>query len=124
MLSFKKFLPITALFMLVNAIGLFSFYFFPFTVVKIPFILVVNGMLFALSFFNFRRVLKMDLTKPNQMVQSVMIGTLVKMMVFAIAALIYSKQKQSPVGLTSLFISMGLYLIYTYLEIQWTLKKQ
>jgi hypothetical protein len=81
-------------------------------------------MLFALSFFNYRRVLNMDISKPNQMVQSVMIGTIIKMMVFAVAALVYAKQQKAPVGLTSLFMSMGLYLTYTYLEIQWTLKKQ
>ena len=65
----------------------------------------------------------MDLSKPNQMVQSVMMGTLVKMMIFAIAALIYSRQNLGPVGLITLFISMGIYLMYTVLEIQWTLKK-
>lgn len=122
--SVKKFLPVAALFMVINAIGLYSIYFLPLEGVKMTFILVVNTMLFALSFLNYRRVLKMDISKPNQMVQSVMIGTIIKMMVFAVAALVYAKQQKTPVGLTSLFISMGLYLTYTYLEIQWTLKKQ
>lgn len=124
MASVKKFLPVAALFMVINAIGLYSIYFLPLEGVKMTFILVVNTMLFALSFLNYRRVLKMDISKPNQMVQSVMIGTIIKMMVFAVAALVYAKQQKTPVGLTSLFISMGLYLTYTYLEIQWTLKKQ
>ena len=121
---FKKFLPVLALFIFFNAIGLFSINFFPIQGVKMPFVLVVNGMLFALSLLNFRRFQKMDIHKPNQMVQSVMLGTLIKMMVFAIAALIYAKQQKGPVGLITLLISMGLYLVYTYLEIQWTLKKQ
>ena len=124
MYSFKKFLPVLALFMFINAIGLYSINFLPIEGVKIPFVLVVNGMLFALSLLNFRRVQKMDIHKPNQMVQSVMLGTLIKMMVFAVAALVYSKQQKGAVGLTTLLISMGLYLVYTYLEIQWTLKKQ
>jgi hypothetical protein len=81
-------------------------------------------MLFVLSVFSFRRIQKMDVQKPNLMVQSVMMGTIIKMMVFAVAALVYAKQQKGPVGLTSLFISMGLYLVYTYLEIQWSLKKQ
>lgn len=123
MLSFKKFLPVLALFMFINAVGLYSIYYLSIEGVKMPFILVVNAMLFALSFFNYRRVLNMDISKPNQMVQSVMIGTIIKMMVFAVAALVYAKQQKAPVGLTSLFMSMGLYLTYTYLEIQWTLKK-
>ena len=124
MYSFKKFLPVLALFMFINAIGLYSINFLPIEGVKIPFVLVVNGMLFALSLLNFRRVQKMDIHKPNQMVQSIMLGTLIKMMVFAVAALVYSKQQKGPVGLITLLISMGLYLVYTYVEIQWTLKKQ
>lgn len=119
----KKFLPITALFVLMNTIGLFCIYFFPIKGIKLSFILVVNLMLFILALFNFWRIQKMDLSKPNQMVQSVMMGTLVKMMIFAIAALIYSRQNLGPVGLITLFISMGIYLMYTFLEIQWTLKK-
>ncbi len=119
----KKFLPVTALFVLMNTIGLFCIYFFPIKGIKLSFILVVNLMLFVLALFNFWRIQKMDLSKPNQMVQSVMMGTLVKMMIFAIAALIYSRQNLGPVGLITLFISMGIYLIYTFLEIQWTLKK-
>lgn len=124
MYSFKKFLPVLALFMFINAIGLYSINFLPIEGVKMPFVLVVNGMLFALSLLNFRRVQKMDIHKPNQMVQSVMLGTLIKMMVFAVAALVYSKQQKGPVGFITLLISMGLYLVYTYVEIQWTLKKQ
>jgi hypothetical protein len=119
----KKFLPVTALFVLMNTIGLFFIYFFPIKGIKLSFILVVNLMLFILALFNFWRIQKMDLSKPNQMVQSVMMGTLVKMMIFAIAALIYSRQNLGPVGLITLFISMGIYLMYTFLEIQWTLKK-
>lgn len=119
----KKFLPVAALFMLLNAIGLYDIYFLSIEGIKISFILVVNAMLFVLSFFSFWRVRNMDLTKPNQMVQSVMMGTLIKMMIFAIAALIYSRQNLGPVGLITLCISMGIYLIYTFLEVQWTLKK-
>lgn len=119
----KKFLPVTALFVLMNTIGLYCIYFFPIKGIKLTFILVVNLMLFILALFNFWRIQKMDLSKPNQMVQSVMMGTLVKMMIFAIAALIYSRQNLGPVGLITLFISMGIYLMYTFLEIQWTLKK-
>lgn len=119
----KKFLPVTALFVLMNTIGLYCIYFFPIKGIKLSFILVVNLMLFILALFNFWRIRKMDLSKPNQMLQSVMMGTLVKMMIFAIAALIYSRQNLGPVGLITLFISMGIYLMYTFLEIQWTLKK-
>ena len=122
-MMFKKFLPVAALFMLLNAIGFYSMYFLSIQGIKISFILVVNAMLFVLSLFSFWRIRNMDLSKPNQMVQSVMMGTLIKMMIFAIAALIYARQQLGPVGLMTLCISMGIYLMYTFLEVQWTLKK-
>ncbi|MFN5253981.1 MAG: hypothetical protein ACK5BD_07605, partial [Chitinophagaceae bacterium] len=67
----KKFLPVSALFVLMNTIGLYCIYFFPIKGIKLSFILVVNLMLFILALFNFWRIRKMDLSKPNQMVQSV-----------------------------------------------------
>ena len=92
--------------------------------VNFKFITVVNLMLFAMSIFNFLRVRKMDASNPHAMVRSVMVGTLLKMVVFAGAALIYATQKKGPVGITTLMISMGMYLLYTWMEIQWTIKKQ
>ena len=44
----KKFLPVTALFVLMNTIGLYCIYFFPIKGIKLSFILVVNLMLFIL----------------------------------------------------------------------------
>ena len=66
----------------------------------------------------------MELSKPTLMVQSVMLGSLLKMVVFAGAALVYATQKKGPVGIITLLVCMALYLIYTWLEIQWTTKKK
>ncbi len=120
----KKFLPILALFVFTIAVCLSFKYFILIPDLKIDFIIAVNSMLFILSYLNFKRVSKMDLSKPTLMVQSVMLGSLLKMVVFATAALIYATQKKGPVGITTLIVSMVLYLIYTWLEIQWTTKKK
>ncbi len=117
----KQIVPILIVFILANAILLFSnAYFIEATTVKFRFIMAVNVMLFALSIFNFNRIRKVDLSNPRAMVNSVMIGTILKMVVFAGAALIYATQKLPPVGMPTLLLSMTLYLIYTWLEIRWT----
>ncbi|MEN9697860.1 MAG: hypothetical protein RLZ56_1281 [Bacteroidota bacterium] len=72
-----------------------------------------------MSIFNFNRIRKIDFNNPRSVVNSVMIGTLLKMVVFAGAALAYASQKLGPVGMPSLLTSMGLYLMYTWLEIKW-----
>jgi hypothetical protein len=82
--------------------------------------MAVNLMLLMMSLFNFNRIRKVDMKNPRAMVNSVMIGTILKMVVFAGAALFYATQKKAPVGMPTLMSSMGLYLVYTWLEIRWT----
>lgn len=116
---------ILILFVLVNAILLFSnAYFVDTSVFIFKFIMVVNLMLFTMSIFNFIRFAKMDANNPHAMVRSVMVGTLLKMFVFAGAALAFATQKKAPVGMPTLLACMGLYLIYTWLEIRWTQVKK
>lgn len=117
----KQLSPILFLFVLSNTILLFSnTYYATHTVFKFKFIMVVNLMLFSMSIYNFIRLRKVDEAKPSAMVRSVMVGTLLKMVIFAGAALAYATQKKAPVGYPTLLSSMGLYLIYTWLEIRWT----
>ncbi|MGI9138822.1 MAG: hypothetical protein ACR2IM_07265 [Sediminibacterium sp.] len=87
--------------------------------VNYNFILVVNTMLLFMSILNHYRINKMDKNNANAMVRSVMLGTLLKMGFFAIAALVYAKTQTTKVGIPTLLISMGLYLFYTWLEIKW-----
>lgn len=117
----KQIIPILFLFVFANAILLGAHaYYNNDTVFKFKFIMAVNLMLFIMSIFNFVRLSKMDAANPHAMVRSVMVGTLLKMLVFAGAALTYATQKKAPVGMPTLVSSMALYLIYTWLEIRWT----
>ena len=120
----KKMTPIFILFVVVNAlsfIGMENHY--PIGM-NLYFIIVVNTMLLFMAILSYYRIQKMDATNANAMVRSVMLGTLLKMGVFAVAALVYATQKKAPIGTNNLFIAMGLYLVYTWIEIGWTKRRK
>ena len=120
MIDKKKILPVLFLFTFVNLILFFILYFYQDSLVKIKFLMAVNFMLLMVSLINFIRLLKMQKGNPSAMVRSVMVGTLIKMLFFAGAALIYATNIKVPVGMPTLLSSMSLYLIYTWLEVSWS----
>jgi hypothetical protein len=115
---FKKNLTAFLLFMIVLVAGLTIVFNGIAVPIKINFVLSVNMMLFAMTFLNHIRLQRVDKTNPNAIVRSVMMGTLLKLIVFAGAALTYLKQAKVPVGYPTLLSSMALYLAYTWLEIK------
>ncbi len=120
----KSFRPVFALFFAVIALVLIQ----QKLAIQLPingiFVLAVNGMLFSMALFNYKRVSQVDVKNPNAMVRSVMTGTMLKFIVFGGAALWYATQKKAPIGTNNLFIAMGLYLMYTWFEIGWTKTKK
>jgi hypothetical protein len=114
----KKNLTAFLLFMIVLVAGLTIVFNGIAVPIKINFVLSVNMMLFAMTFLNHIRLERVDKTNPNAIVRSVMMGTLLKLIVFAGAALTYLKQAKVPVGYPTLLSSMALYLAYTWLEIK------
>ncbi len=119
-MKIKHLLPVLFVFVIVNALLLSAHSLFVEQYIKYEFVMAVNLMLLMMSLFNFNRIRKVDMKNPRAMVNSVMIGTILKMVVFAGAALFYATQKKAPVGMPTLLSSMGLYLVYTWLEIRWT----
>ena len=116
----KEFRPVLAMFFAVLALVLLQQNMGLNLPINSMFIIVVNCMLFIMALFNFKRISEVDLKNPNAMVRSVMMGTMLKFIVFGGAALWYASQKKAPIGTNNLFIAMGLYLVYTWLEIGWT----
>ena len=117
----KQLAPILFLFVFANTVLIFTYsYYGVSTSFNLKFIMVLNLMLFSMSIYNYIRLRRMDASKPSAMVRSVMVGTLLKMVIFAGAALAYATQKKAPVGYPTLLSSMGLYLIYTWIELSWT----
>jgi len=90
---------------------------------KIPFLMTVTGMLLLMSVVNYLRFIKSDSNNPNAMVRSVMLGTLLKLMVFAGSALAYATQVKTPLGMINLIIAMAFYMSFTWLEIKWVMRK-
>ena len=116
----KKFLPAFALFFAVLTLALILQQMNVLVSLNIIFIRIVNGILFLIALINYKRLSQVDLSKPNVMVRSVMMGTMLKFIVFGGAALLYATQKKAPIGIYNLLIAMGLYLSYTWIEIGWT----
>ncbi len=116
----KNFLPAFALFFAVLTLALILQQMNVLVFININFIIIVNAILFLIALINYRRLSQVDLSKPNVMVRSVMMGTMLKFIVFGGAALWYATQKKAPIGIYNLLIAMGLYLSYTWIEIGWT----
>jgi len=119
----KKTQSVLMLFVAMNLFGFLAQKGFFHTPFKINFLLVVNAMLLVMYFVNTIRINRMHKTNPNAMIRSVMIGTLLKMVVFVTVAMVYTIQVKIPVGMPTLIGSMGLYLFYTWLEIKGELYK-
>jgi hypothetical protein len=127
-MKFKYFLPIIILFSFIMGglamIELFKIQEYRLLAkIKLPFLMTVNGMLLFMSIVNYLRFIKSDTNHPNAMVGSVMMGTLLKLLVFAGSALVYATQVKTPVGMVNLMIAMVFYMSYTWLEMKWVLRK-
>ena len=118
----KKMIPIFILFVFINSLCFIGMELDLAIGVNYSFVLVVNTMLLFMAIVSYYRIKNMDKNNANAMVRSVMMGTLLKMGVFAIAALVYAKTQNTKVSIPTLLIAMGLYLLYTWFEIKWSTK--
>lgn len=116
----KNFHPVFALFFAVLSLALIQLKLPLHSAINSSFIIIVNSILFVIALINYKRLSQVDLSNPNRMVRSVMVGTMFKFIIFGGAALWYATQKKAPIGIYNLLIAMGLYLCYTWIELGWT----
>ncbi len=115
---FREFVPIVAVFVIVNAlaIGLGS----SFTAWNIDSDVVIGGnlFLFVVTFFSFL-IAERGLQDKNThaFMRSVYGSIMFKMFLSIIAAFIYISIYGKGLNKPGLFICMGLYLVYTFLEV-------
>jgi hypothetical protein len=85
--------------------------------------IIGNTLLFIITLLSFllaQRGLKNP--NPHAFVRSVYISVMMKLFVCIIAAFIYISMYKSNLNKAALFICMGLYLVYTFLEVSVLMK--
>lgn len=86
--------------------------------VDVNMILTGNLILFVLGVFTLNRSLKaINNTNPHVFVRSFYSGFLIRLAVVAVAAFLYIYSKNGQVSRESLFLFMGLYAIYSIIEV-------
>ncbi len=82
-----------------------------------------NAVLFVFTFLNIY-FQKKNINNPNQsaVIRGVMAGTFLKLMGLAAAALIYLVVAGAERSVNAVFVGMGLYIIYTWLEVKISLQ--
>lgn len=116
--KFREFAPIVLLFVVLNALVIaFRSRWIGWNVDQ-DVLIFGNLFLFAVTFFSFL-IAKRGLqnTNPHAFVRAVMGSIMVKMFLAAIAAFAYISTQKKDLNKPALFICMGLYLVYTFLEV-------
>ena len=119
----KALRSIIIVFVLVNIIVLISKNFLLQYNFNIRFLLVANCVLFMISIFSFfiqRKALMSS--NPHAFVRGVYSSMLIKLFVCIIAITIYIVTSSGKVNQPALFTSMGLYILYTAVEVSGSMK--
>ncbi len=86
-------------------------------------VIVANFLLFIICVVSIKKQLSsLDNTNPHVMVRVVMSSVVIKLFVLGTATFIYLYIPGEAKSVNALFISMALYLIYTWLEVRISLK--
>lgn len=89
-----------------------------------PEVLIVGNLLvFLVSFAAFLISYKaLQSPNPQAFMRSMYLSFIIKFFVIAIAAFVYIQVEKKAVNKTSLFACMGLYLVYTFMEVSALMK--
>jgi hypothetical protein len=112
------FLFIVILFVLLNALFISAKNIFTRNGLDQEVLIIGNLILFIITFFsiwiNLRNISN---SNPQALIRSIYLSTMVKLFVCAIAAFIYIIQFRDSLNKPSLFVCMGLYVLYTIIEV-------
>ena len=120
---YNKSVPVIVLFILINALAFIFKTFLHNQGFEIKFLLTANLLLFCLSllaFFIQMRGLKS--TNINAFIRSVYASLLVKIFIVIIALAVYLFITKGKINRPSLFTSMALYILYTFIEVRQLMK--
>jgi hypothetical protein len=86
-------------------------------------VMLANSLLFFISVLSLNMQLKsVNNTNPHAMVRGVMGSVVLKLFVLGTAAFVYLYAAGESKSVNALFISMALYLFYTWLEVKLSLQ--
>lgn len=86
-------------------------------------LIVGNTLLFVITFISFLLAQKgLSNPNPHAFVRSVYMSVMLKLFVCIIAAFVYISIYKSNLNKPALFVCMGLYLVYTFLEVATLMK--
>ncbi|MGN6266272.1 MAG: hypothetical protein ACTHM5_11395 [Ginsengibacter sp.] len=114
----KKFIPVIGLFLLINLIVFIFFNSLKEYGFNVAFLIVANIILFLLTFFGFYLQTRgVRSTNINAFIRGVYSSLLLKMFVIVGAILVYIVALGGEVNKPSILTSLGIYLVYTFLEV-------
>ena len=113
-----KYLPVVGLYILINVIVLIFRSWLQSYGFDIQLLLIANAILFFISLSGFliqARGLKS--TNPNAFIRSVYVSFILKLFIVLIVVFAYVFLTKGKINKPSLFTSMGLYIVYTSIEV-------
>ena len=120
---YNKSVPLIVLFILINALAFIFKTFLHNQGFGIKFLLTANLLLFCMSVFAFFiQMSGLKSTNINAFIRGVYGSLLVKVFIVIIALGIYLFITKGKVNKPSLFTSMGLYILYTVIEVRQLMK--
>ena len=119
----KKYMPVIVLFVFINAMVFIFKSFLHLNGFEIRFLLIANAVLFILSISGFFIQMKgLKSVNINAFLRSVYSSLLLKMVIIMIAVIVYIFITGGKVNKPSLFTSMGIYILYTSIEVTQLMK--
>lgn len=119
----KWMLPFLGIYLLITVVSFSLGSFFAEKQINIFVVLAANTILLAFSLLNLSFQQK-NINNPNSaaVIRGLMAGTFLKLMGLAAAALIYLVAAGAKRSVNAVFIGMGLYIVYTWLEVRVSLR--
>lgn len=119
----KWMLPFLGIYLLITVVSLSLGSFFAEKQINLVVVLSANTILLAFSLLNLGFQQK-NINNPNSaaVIRGLMAGTFLKLMGLATAALIYLVAAGASRSVNAVFIGMGLYIVYTWLEVRVSLR--
>ncbi len=112
------FFPITILFLILTTFFIFGFKFLTEWGFDIRVLVVINLMIYSLTFVSFYLAKKsLSNSNPHAFFRSIMGSMMMKFFVIIIATVAYLLIFKSTFNKPSFFTGMGLYLVYLFLEV-------